>query len=130
MLTLCKSMVLGAAFLAGVAIAANSAPLCRTPTGPCQPPGPQIAAPTASNAAPAPDSVTLPEVTVLAPYSSRGVGPRVSSFGTIRTEHYQLPPDYEANVALHPYTSRLGPCLHGTQTPCEFLPRTITISAR
>ena len=74
MLTLCKSMVLGAAFLAGVAIAANSAPLCRTPTGPCQPPGPQIAAPTASNAAPAPDSVTLPEVTVLAPYSSRGVG--------------------------------------------------------
>jgi len=44
MLTLCKSTVLGAAFLAGVAIAANADPLCCTPTGPCRPPGPQIAA--------------------------------------------------------------------------------------
>ena len=43
MLTLCKSMVLGVAFLAGVAIAASADPLCCTPTGPCHPPGPQIA---------------------------------------------------------------------------------------
>ena len=43
MLTLCKSTVLGAAFLAGVAIAASADPLCCTPTGPCRPPGPQIA---------------------------------------------------------------------------------------
>ena len=34
MLTLCKSTVLGAAFLAGVAIAASADPLCCTPTGP------------------------------------------------------------------------------------------------
>jgi hypothetical protein len=34
MLTLCKSTVLGAAFLAGVAIAAGADSLCRTPTGP------------------------------------------------------------------------------------------------
>jgi hypothetical protein len=48
MLTLCRSTVLGAAFLAGVAIAA------------CQPPGPQIAAlPPAANTAPAADAVTL-----------------------------------------------------------------------
>jgi hypothetical protein len=123
MLTLCKSTVLAAAFLAGVAIAANAAPLCRTPTGPCQPAGaPQLVALPPSKAAPAPDSVTLPEVTVFAPYSSRGVGPRVSSFGTIRTEHYELPPDYDANVALHPYTSLLRPCLHGTQIPCGTSP--------
>ena len=43
MLTLCRSTVLGAAFLAGVAIAASADPLCCTPTGPCRPPGPQIA---------------------------------------------------------------------------------------
>jgi hypothetical protein len=43
MLTLCRSTVLGAAFLAGAAIAANADPLCCTPTGPCRPPGPQIA---------------------------------------------------------------------------------------
>jgi hypothetical protein len=123
MLTLCKSTILGAAFLAGVAIAANADPLCRAPTGPCQLPGaPQLVALPPSNAASAPDSVILPEVTVFAPYSSRGVGPRVSSFGTIRTEHYQLPPDYDANVALHPYSSHLGPCLHGTQTPCGISP--------
>ena len=43
MLTLCRSTVLGAAFFAGVAIAASADPLCCTPTGPCLPPGPQIA---------------------------------------------------------------------------------------
>ena len=43
MLTLCRSTVLGAAFLAGVTIAASADPLCCTPTGPCRPPGPQIA---------------------------------------------------------------------------------------
>jgi hypothetical protein len=48
MLTLCKSAVLGAAFLAGVAIAANADPLCRTPTGPCGPGPTMVAAPSAS----------------------------------------------------------------------------------
>jgi hypothetical protein len=38
-----KSLILSAAFLTGVAIAANADPLCCTPTGPCRPPGPQIA---------------------------------------------------------------------------------------
>jgi hypothetical protein len=67
MLTLRKSMVLGAAFFAGVAIAANADPLCRTATGPCRPPGPQIAAlPTASETS-APDRLTLPKVNVFGP---------------------------------------------------------------
>jgi len=43
MSTFGKSVILGAAFLAGVAIAANADRLCCTPTGPCRPPGPQIA---------------------------------------------------------------------------------------
>jgi hypothetical protein len=64
MLTLRKPMVLGAAFFAGVAIAANADPLCRTPTGPCRPPDPQIAALPSANVALAPSDVTLPEVNV------------------------------------------------------------------
>ena len=67
MLTVCKSVVLGAAFLAGVAIAACADPLCRTPSGPCRPPGPQIAASHSADAALAPDSVTLPEVNIFGP---------------------------------------------------------------
>jgi hypothetical protein len=65
MLTVGKSAALSAAFSAGVAIAAcTNPPLCRTATGPCRPPGPQIAALPSSNVAPAPDSAALPEVNV------------------------------------------------------------------
>jgi hypothetical protein len=67
MLPVCKSVVLGAAFLAGVAIAACADPLCRTPIGPCRPPGPQIAALPYADAASAPDNVTLPEVNLFGP---------------------------------------------------------------
>ena len=64
MLTLRKSMVLGAAFFAGVVIAANADPLCRTPIGPCRPPDPQIAALSSADVALAPDGAALPEVSV------------------------------------------------------------------
>jgi hypothetical protein len=57
-------MVLGAAFFAGVALAANADPLCRTLTGPRRPPDPQIAARRSANVAPASDSAALPEVNV------------------------------------------------------------------
>ena len=67
MLTVCKSVVLGAAFLAGVAIAACADPLCRTPTRPCRPPGPQTAALPCADAASAQDDVTLPEVNLFEP---------------------------------------------------------------
>ena len=67
MLTACKSVVLGAAFMAGVAIAACADPLCRTPTGPCRPPGPQIAALRSADAASAPDNVARPEVCAFEP---------------------------------------------------------------
>jgi hypothetical protein len=73
MLTLRKSMVLGTAFFAGVAIAANAGPLCRTPRGPCQPPNPQIAAlPSAVAVALAPDGAALPEVNVFGPQPPGG----------------------------------------------------------
>ena len=71
MLTVSKSVVLGAAFLAGVAIAACADPLCRTPTGPCRPPAPQIAALHYADAASAPDNVTLPEVNLFEPQLPR-----------------------------------------------------------
>ena len=64
MLTVSKSVVLGTTFLAGVAIAACADPLCRTPTGPCRPLGPQIAALPSADVALAPGGVTLPEVNV------------------------------------------------------------------
>jgi hypothetical protein len=67
MLTVPKFVVLGTAFLAGVAIAARADPLCRTPTGPCRPPGSQIAALPSADAALAPDNVTLPEVNLFGP---------------------------------------------------------------
>ncbi len=56
MLNTCKSVVLGAAFLAGIGIAACADPPCRTTTGPCRPPGPQITVLPFANVAPAPDS--------------------------------------------------------------------------
>ena len=67
MFTLRKSMVLGAAFFAGVAIEARADPLRRIPVGPRRRPGPQIAARSFGNVAPAPDSDTPLEVNVFGP---------------------------------------------------------------
>ena len=102
MSTIGKSVGLATAFLAGIAIAANAGPLSRagagasapianppsssTPLGSGQPPGRELGALPPANAAPAPNSVALPHVTVFGfritsrPYSRSGVGPRVSSF--------------------------------------------------
>lgn len=104
--SLCKSVALGAALLGGIAIGANAGPLCRAGVDSCQPP---------ADRAPPPHRATLPNVDVfggqlnLHPYSSPGVGPRVSSFGTVRAEHYEVPGDFDSNVPLHPYTSGVGP---------------------
>jgi hypothetical protein len=96
MLTLCKSTVLAAAFLAGVAIAANAGPASTSaagtvanPASGSQPQGRALAALPPSTATPPPNSVTPPE-----------------------NRRYQVPSDFEANVNLHPYTSGLGPCPH------------------
>src|ERR1700720_4772003 len=127
--TIGKSVGLATAFVAGIAIAAKAGPLSRagapapianppsssTPLGSGQPPGRELAALPPANAAPAPNSVALPHVTVFGyritsrPYSRSGVGPRVSSFGTVRTEHYQVPEDHGANIALDPYKRGVSP---------------------
>jgi hypothetical protein len=99
MLTLCKSTVLAAAFLAGVAIAASADPASTgaagtvaNPSG-SQPQGRGLAALPPSTATPASNGETLPE-----------------------SKKYQVPSDFDANVNLHPYTSGLGPCPH---EPCH-----------
>jgi hypothetical protein len=93
MLTLCKSTILGAAFLAGVAIAAHADPASTSAAGTVtngvsgsQSQGRGLAALPPSTATPVPNSVTLPP-----------------------TKNYQVPSDFDANVNLHPYTSGLGP---------------------
>jgi hypothetical protein len=104
-----KFMVLGAALLAGGVATGNANPVCRTDTGSCEPSGQYFAALPTPAAPSTSSSITLPEVTVYAPYSCHGRGPRVSSCGTIRNEHYEVPLGFDANVAMHPYTSGMGP---------------------
>jgi len=38
---------------------------------------------------------------------------RVSSENAVRADHYEVPPHYDNDAALHPYTSGLGPCPQG-----------------
>ena len=38
---------------------------------------------------------------------------RASSANAVRADHYEVPPDYDNDATLHPYTSGLGPCPHG-----------------
>ena len=105
-----RRIVLGAALLAGIAMAANA----QTVTAAGENPGRQIAAlPPPEAAAPA-NNIALPEVMVLAPRTypqpyANGGGPRVSSYSIPRSEHYQTSPDYATDPALHPYSSGLGP---------------------
>jgi hypothetical protein len=90
MSTIGKSVGLATAFLAGIAIAANAGPLSRAgasasapianppsssaPLGSGQPTRRELTAVPQANAAP-PNSVALPQNTVLDPYK-RGVSPR------------------------------------------------------
>ncbi len=55
------------------------------------------------------DVTLLPSVTV---YTS---GPRASSANTVKGGHFQVWAGYDADVALHPYTSNLGPNPEGTK---------------
>lgn len=41
-------------------------------------------------------------------------GLRVSSTNSVRIERYPVPPDFDTNVSLHPYTSLIGPCPEGS----------------
>ena len=63
-------------------------------------------------------TATLPEVVVhpdswsYDPYvSSRGQ--KAGSLNQIPFSHFKVPAGYDADTALHPYTSGLGPCTEG-----------------
>jgi hypothetical protein len=133
--TIAKSPVLGAALLVGIVIAANADPLSGPytktagttvngmggagPNGSPQSPGHEVAALPPANAAPAPDGSTLPDVTVLAPSPLPGyhMVPYVNAYGKkTMVEHYQVPPGYDANPNMHPYTSGIGPSPAGWAT--------------
>lgn len=63
--------------------------------------------------APAP-SATLPEVFVPGAPDARGYGAYTSpAIPRPNTPHYQVPAGYDADVAMHPYTSGIGPCTEG-----------------
>jgi hypothetical protein len=114
---------MGAVFVAGIGAAgATSGDQLRSAgagdsvsRGSCQSPGRALAALPPAYAAAPPNSIVLPDINVfglkihLHPYSTPGVGPRVSSFGRIRGERYAVPSDFDVNTPLHPYTSGIGP---------------------
>jgi len=117
-----KQIVLGTALLVGITMVANAEPVPPTgdrsaasgaavPSGARQLSGNEVSALPPFDAKPTRDSIKLPGVSVVAPYShtyTSGVGPKVSPNGRVRAEHYQAPPDYMTNIAMHPYASGVG----------------------
>jgi len=118
-----KQIVLGTALLVAITMVANAEPVPPTgdksaasgaavPSGARQLSGNEVSALPPSDAKPTRDSIKLPGVSVVAPYShtyTSGVGPKVSPNGRVRAEHHQVPPDYVTDIAMHPYTSGVGP---------------------
>lgn len=118
-----KQIVLGAALLVGITMVANAEPVPPTgdksaasgaavPSGARQLSGNEVSALPPSDAKPTRDSIKLPGVSVVAPYShtyTSGVGPKVSPNGRVRAEHHQVPPDYVTDISMHPYTNSVGP---------------------
>jgi hypothetical protein len=117
-----KQIVQSAALLVGITMVANAEPVPPTgdkpaasgpiaPSGARQLPGNEIAALPPSDAKPTRDSIKLPPISIVAPYShpyTSGVGPKASPNGRVMAEHYQVPPDYVTNIVMHPYTSHIG----------------------
>jgi hypothetical protein len=98
-----KQIVLGAALLVGISMVTNADPLPRS--------GNDVAAPPTSDATPTRDSIALPGVSLVAPYShpyTSGVGAKAGPNGRVRAEHYQALPDYVTDITMHPYTSGVG----------------------
>jgi hypothetical protein len=73
-----------------------------------------------------PAAATLPEVVVRPrpdpswyydPYTSGHVQ-RPSSLNHVAFRHFKVPAGYDANVAMHPYTSGMGPCTEHHDLGC------------
>ena len=65
-----------------------------------------------------PDTIALPGLTAYAPESqpyTSGFSPRGGSENTVRARHFQVWAGYDAMVALHPYTSNIGPGTEGAR---------------
>jgi hypothetical protein len=117
-----KQIVLGAALLVGTTMVANAEPLSRTgdksaasgaavPSGARPLSGNEVAVLPPSDAKPTRDSIELPGISVVAPYShpyTSGISPKASPNSRLTAEHYQAPTDNVADIAMHPYTSRIG----------------------
>jgi hypothetical protein len=102
----CKFVVLSAAMFTGIA-AAYADPVRLSDDGTA---APQLAALAPAGASP--NAVALPDLTVYAPESqpyASGFSPRGGSANTVRAAHFHVWAGYDASVALHPYTSNIGP---------------------
>jgi hypothetical protein len=95
-----RTFFISAAILIRITAAANASPV------PEQSPGPQFVALTPGNWAAT--VISPPSIVNLPPASI----PRESPAGT-RNDHIRVWPGYDSDVALHPYTSNMGPCPEG-----------------
>ena len=102
----CRFVLVSAAMFIGIA-AAYAAPVRDSGVAPT---ATQIAALALGGASA--NAIALPDLAVYAsesqPYTS-GFSPRGGSENTVRATHFQVWAGYDASVALHPYTSNIGP---------------------
>jgi hypothetical protein len=102
----CKFTVVSVVMFTGIAIA-YADPVQISDVGTA---ATQIAALAASDASP--NTIALPDLAAYAPESQpymNGFSPRGGSANTVRATHFQVWAGYDASVALHPYTSNIGP---------------------
>jgi|SRR6202041_1262880 hypothetical protein len=110
MYTCSRSVTVGAVIFTALVTAAHADPVSQSNIPVATPQIAQMTAP----------SVKLPPVVVhpvpqswnYDPYTD-GHGPRPSSMNSRKAEHYKVPVGYDSNVAMHPYTSGIGPCAEG-----------------
>jgi hypothetical protein len=102
----CRFAVVNATMFIGIATA-FAAPVPRSDAGTAVT---QIAALAPGGVSPS--AIALPDVAVYAPESqpyTSGFSPRGGSGNTVRAAHFQVWAGYDASIALHPYTSNIGP---------------------
>jgi hypothetical protein len=112
--------MLGSSFLLGIGIAIAAGPVHSAEQLAVLPPS----TPSTGASLTLPDVVVRPVEPALHPYTS-GLGPRISSNPALRVEHYDVPADYDNNVAMHPYTSLQGPCPQGGNAGADICKRQI-----
>jgi hypothetical protein len=102
----CRFVMVSAAMFTGIVPAyAGSVPLSDARTAPTQ-----IAALAPGRVSSS--AMALPNLAVFSPESrpyTSGFSPRGGSANTVRATHFQVWAGYDASVALHPYTSNIGP---------------------